>query len=65
MKVKVFEFSKPYWSWGWRVEPSVIEDTLAAWFLDNPKSKIQYILHQNVGSGFWFPPQLVVTIYYI
>lgn len=36
MKVKVFEFSTDYWSWGWRVAGSEIEGAVNQWMASNP-----------------------------
>jgi len=63
MKAKVFEFSKPFWSWHWKLDPTNVENILRDWFDSNPQVKVKQILHENVES-FWFPPQLIVVIYY-
>ena len=63
MKIKVFEFSTPYWSWGWRISSNEVERTLAHWMSENSSAQIRDIKHTALG-GVWHPPQLLVTIYY-
>jgi hypothetical protein len=63
MKVKVFEFSKDFWSWEWKIDDAIAETIIAEWLANNPKVKIHNIFHQNIES-FWHPAQLIVTIYY-
>ena len=64
MKVKVFEFSRKFSDWSWKIDSTVVEDSINDWLKNNPKVKIEHILHHNVGVGFWHPAQLIVTIYY-
>jgi hypothetical protein len=63
MKIKVFEFSTSYWSWGWRVSPQDVERALAQWVSENPNVQIRDIKHTTMG-GLWHPPQLLITIYF-
>ena len=63
MKVKVFEFSTDYWSWGWRVAGSEIEGAVNQWMAANPAAQIRFVKHESLGGG-WHPPQLIISIYY-
>ena len=63
MRVKVFEFSTKFWDWTWKIDPTKVENTLKDWFDNNSEVNVKHILHQNLQS-FWYPPQLIVVIYY-
>ena len=63
MKVKVFEFSTRYWSKSWKVDAGDIENTLNQWLATNPAAQIRHVKHENLG-GVWYPPQLIISIYY-
>jgi len=55
MKIKVFEFSTPYWSWGWRVSPQDVERALAQWASDNPNAQIRDIKHTTTHGRVMAP----------
>ncbi|MCO6465098.1 MAG: hypothetical protein J5I53_00640 [Bradyrhizobiaceae bacterium] len=63
MQVKVFTFSKPYFSWSWKIDPLEVELNIANWLRSNPNIKIFSIQHNAVAT-FWYPTQLFVTVYY-
>ena len=63
MKIRVFEFSTPFWSWSWRVPPDHVERVIAQWVDENPSARIRDIKHSTMG-GVWHPPQRLVTIYF-
>jgi hypothetical protein len=48
MKIKVFEYSTGYWSWGWRVADSEIEGTVNQWMAANPAAQIRLVKHESV-----------------
>ena len=63
MRMKLFAFSKPYFSLVWKIIPTEVESQVSAWFNENPDAQIESIHHTNI-SNFWYPPQLLITIYY-
>ena len=50
MKLKVFEFSTGYWSWGWRVADSEIERTVNQWMAASPAAQIRFVKHEGLGG---------------
>lgn len=63
MKVKVFVFSKNYWSLTWKIKSEEVEKTISEWLAKNPDIDIKYIKHTPVSNVF-SPAQLFVSIYY-
>ena len=63
MKVRVFAFTKPYFSITWKLEQAEIESTVSDWLSRNPDITVVTIKHDSVAS-FWYPTQLFVSIYY-
>ena len=62
MKIKVFTFGRPYFSW-WKIPSEGIEPEISFWLLQNPRIKVREIKH-DAFQGIWIPPQLIVSIYY-
>ena len=63
MRVQVFCFSKPYFSWSWKIDPTQVQATIASWLDQHPELAVREVKHDLVSS-FWYPPQLFVFIYY-
>jgi hypothetical protein len=63
MKVQIFTFSKPYFSWTWKIDPVEVEMTISNWLGRNSDAEIVTIKH-NAVSSFWYPSQLFIAIYY-
>lgn len=63
MRIKIFEFSKPFFSWTWKIIPANVESQVSAWLNEHPDVQIESIHHTSFAS-FWYPPQLLVTVYY-
>jgi hypothetical protein len=62
MKIKVFNFKKPYFSW-WDIPTTQMENEIENWLLKNDNIEVINIRHDRF-QGIWFSPQLIVTIYY-
>jgi hypothetical protein len=63
MRMKLFTFSKPYFSMTWKIDPTEVEHQVSTWLNDNPHIHIESIHHTSVAS-FWYPTQLLIVIYY-
>ena len=63
MRVQVFCFSQPYFSWSWKIDPQEVQGTIANWLSRNSGFSVREIKHDTVAS-FWYPPQLFVSVYY-
>lgn len=63
MRVETLCFTRPYWSFNWKLDPEELAVRLSEWLRDHQDIIIQKIHHDVVG-GFWYPPQLIVTIYF-
>lgn len=63
MHVEVFCFTRPYFSWSWKIDADEVRATLSTWLGRNRDTQVREIRHDTVAS-FWYPPQLFVTIYY-
>jgi hypothetical protein len=64
MRVEIFSIARPYFSFNWQLDPADMAIKLANWFRENPNIDVKEIKHDVVASS-WYPPQLVVTIYFI
>lgn len=62
MKIKVFTFSKPYFSM-WKIPTEKAEQEIQNWLAINSAIKIKEIKHDTI-QGIWYSPQLIITIYY-
>jgi hypothetical protein len=62
MNIKVFSFTKPYFS-VWKIPADKVESEINSWLLINPRAKVSEIKH-DLTQGIWYPPQLIVTVYY-
>lgn len=47
----------------WKVDPGEITSMISSWLEQNPNIEVREIKHDVVAS-FWYPPQLIVFIYY-
>jgi hypothetical protein len=63
MRVELFCFTCPYFSWSWKIDPDEVRSALSRWLSRHGDVHIREIRHDTVAS-FWYPPQLLVTIYY-
>ena len=63
MRVQIFCFTQPYFSWTWKINPAEVQSTISEWIAQNQDVAIREINHDTVAS-FWYPPQLFVSIYY-
>jgi hypothetical protein len=50
MKIKAFEFSTAYWSWGGRVSPQEGGGALAQGVSENLTARIRDIKHTTMGG---------------
>lgn len=63
MRIQSFSISRPYFSMTWKVDPGEITSMISSWLEQNPNIEVREIKHDVVAS-FWYPPQLIVFIYY-
>ena len=63
MRVQVFCFTRPYFSWSWKIDQHEVQSTVAHWLSRNSAIEVREIKHDTVAS-FWYPPQLFVSVYY-
>ena len=64
MRVQMFSITKPYFSATWKVDPEEMAAQISAWLQQNKGVEVKEIQH-NVVASFWYPPQLIVFIYYV
>ncbi len=62
MNIKVFAFSRSYFS-SWNLAAGNIEQEIKTWLAANPGIRVKEIRHDSF-QGIWFPPQLIVSIYF-
>lgn len=61
MQIKMFSFSPS--SFGLRINPEEVENTVAKWLMEHPQIRVHTIQHSTTSS-FWYTPQLLVSIYF-
>ena len=63
MQFQMFCFTKPYFSWSWKLDPDSVQREISNWLAQNKGIVVREIKHDTVAS-FWYPPQLFVSLYY-
>jgi hypothetical protein len=64
MRVQVFSVTKSFFSFTWKLDPEELGARLSGWLQENPNIEIKEIKH-DVVNGVWYPPQLIVFVYYV
>ena len=49
--------------WTWKLDATAMERDISLWLASHKGIEVREIHHDQL-SGFWMPPQLIVTIYY-
>ena len=63
MRVEIITFTRPFWSLNWQLDPDDMAIRLSDWLRENEAIEIHKINH-DVVTSFWYPPQIIVAIYY-
>lgn len=63
MKLQLFSFTSPYFSWTWKIDALEANRAVAEWMTANPGITVREIKHDTIPS-FWYPPQFLISIYY-
>ena len=61
MKIRMFTLRGSMWTW--KLDATAMERDISQWLASNKSIEVREIHHDQL-SGFFMPPQLIVTIYY-